>query len=100
VDSIEREARLRAAAEFREQGDATTAEMLEAMVDPEVLWDLVVREVRGSVSPLDLETYLIPSRGLHLEDTLLTVSVPNEDAQHWILKTFGDQIRPILAKLG
>jgi very-short-patch-repair endonuclease len=99
VGRIDREAKLRAARELREQGDLETADLLETEASAVRLWERVVESLQPRVTPADLDTYLLAAQGVGLSDTLLTVSVPSEDAKEWILHHFGDDLRPLIADL-
>lgn len=99
MDPLESQARLAAAAELREMGDDVAADLAELGANPEKLWKAVVTDVQDRVTPVELNFYLLSSRGIEIVDNRLVVAVPSQDVKDWLLHTFGEEFRSLFANL-
>jgi hypothetical protein len=100
ADATDPEARIRAATKLRAQGQDDAADIAESLANPSRIWHAVSAELKGRVTPQDLQSFLVPCEALAFDENVLVVGIPNADVRDWPLHTFGDEFRPLLARSG
>ena len=70
-------------------------------MDPRDLWQAVLAQLRGQMSPATFDTWMRPTVGLDLSGDTLVIGVPSSYAEDWITQRLnGALTATIAAELG
>ncbi len=66
-------------------------------MDPKALWQAVLSQLRGQMSPATFDSWLRPTVGLELNGDTLVVGVPSSYAQDWITQRLNGALSAAIA---